>query len=335
MTGMPGTRTAASGVAAEPSRGFRTRDLDQARAELSRLYYPLRIDPVERRPAFSARLDTVSLGPITLGRLSYGCPIVKDCGDLQTAFHVNVPLHGEVRSRCGDQQVLARPGTAAVFNPSGRTVLDRWAGGATQLCLKIDRVAVEGELEQQLDRRPPRPLCFRLGMDLAAPAARGWMHAVRMLADELDAPGGFAAQPLLAQEVQRLIVNGLLWGQAHSCSAELAQPGRAPRPRTVKLAMDRIESRPEHPWTMSELAAAAGISVRSMEDGFRRYVGVSPLAYLRACRLDRVHADLLAATPGTRTVADVAYRWGFAHLGRFARAYRERFGCNPSETLRS
>jgi AraC-like DNA-binding protein len=34
------------------------------------------------------------------------------------------------------------------------------------------------------------------------------------------------------------------------------------------------------------------------------------------------------------TVAAVAHRWGFAHLGRFASAYRCRFGEPPSDTLR-
>ncbi|MFC5993851.1 helix-turn-helix transcriptional regulator [Pseudonocardia hispaniensis] len=99
--------------------------------------------------------------------------------------------------------------------------------------------------------------------------------------------------------------------------------------------MDLIESRPEHPWTITELATSVGISVRSIEDGFRRHVGISPMGYLRRCRLDRAHGDLREASPATVTVGEVAYRWGFAHVGRFARAYRERFGQNPSETLRS
>jgi AraC-like DNA-binding protein len=34
-------------------------------------------------------------------------------------------------------------------------------------------------------------------------------------------------------------------------------------------------------------------------------------------------------------VADVAFRWGFGHLGRFAEKYRERYGELPSETLKS
>ncbi len=42
------------------------------------------------------------------------------------AYHVNVALSGSVESWCGKQQVVARPGTAAVFTPREHTVLPRW-----------------------------------------------------------------------------------------------------------------------------------------------------------------------------------------------------------------
>jgi AraC-like DNA-binding protein len=138
---------------------------------------------------------------------------------------------------------------------------------------------------------------------------------VQVLADELESPGGLAAQPLLAQEVQRLITAGLLWGQPHSYYDELREPGRALRPRTIKLVVDAIEARPEYPWTAREMAQLTGVGVRSVEDGFRRHLGDSPTAYLRRCRLERVRAELAAAGPGEVTVAEVAHRWGFSHLG--------------------
>jgi AraC-like DNA-binding protein len=334
LCGMGAEAGSASRTAAGAPRAFRTGDLDHARAETSRLYYPLRIEALSADGSFGLEMATVSLGALTLGRLAYATDIRKDCGDLRTAYHVNVPLSGRVASACGDQEVLATPRVAAVFNPSGRTVLDRWTGGSTQLCLKIGRDMLETELAERIGRPAREPLRFRLAMDMTAPGNQSWRHAVAMLAGELDNPGGLATQALLAAEIQHLIVTGLLWGQPSNYSGALRTPGRAPRPRAVKIAIDLIEATPEHPWTITELARAAGISVRALEDGFQRYVGTSPRRYLRNCRLDRVHDELLAAAPGETAVGRVAITWGFAHLGRFAQAYRQRFGASPSDTLR-
>jgi len=55
---------------------------------------------------------------------------------------------------------------------------------------------------------------------------------------------------------------------------------------------------------------------------------------LTRARLHHVRRDLLAARPGAR-VGDIAAAWGFSHLGRFAAAYRRRFGEPPSATLRA
>jgi transcriptional regulator GlxA family with amidase domain len=59
------------------------------------------------------------------------------------------------------------------------------------------------------------------------------------------------------------------------------------------------------------------------------------MASVQEVRLQRVHRQLRAAALETTTVTDVAHAWGFVHLGRFARLYRERFGESPSQTLRA
>ncbi|ALU39652.1 hypothetical protein AS188_07685 [Kocuria flava] len=41
----------------------------------------------------------------------------------------------------------------------------------------------------------------------------------------------------------------------------------------------------------------------------------------------------LGVLPPTSTVAGIAARWGFAHPGRFAAVYRERYGHGPAESL--
>jgi len=83
------------------------------------------------------------------------------------------------------------------------------------------------------------------------------------------------------------------------------------------------------------LAGLAGVSVRGLQQGFRDYLGITPLEYLREVRLARARDDLLAADPEADvSVTEVAYRWGFGHLARFAGYYRHRYGELPSETLR-
>ena len=76
--------------------------------------------------------------------------------------------------------------------------------------------------------------------------------------------------------------------------------------------------------------------MRTVQNQFREKLHETPTEYLRNRRLERARAELADAPPDSGvTVTDVAVRWGFHHLGRFATTYRARFGESPSHTLRS
>ena len=55
---------------------------------------------------------------------------------------------------------------------------------------------------------------------------------------------------------------------------------------------------------------------------------------MREVRMARAHQELVASDPDATTATLIAYTWGFGNYGRFAIAYRRRYGCTPSETLR-
>jgi AraC family ethanolamine operon transcriptional activator len=74
------------------------------------------------------------------------------------------------------------------------------------------------------------------------------------------------------------------------------------------------------------------VSRRTLQYSFQDVLQMSPVAYLRALRLNGVRRDLQAA--GDAPVGDVAARWGFWHLSRFAADYRRLFGERPSDTRR-
>jgi transcriptional regulator GlxA family with amidase domain len=75
------------------------------------------------------------------------------------------------------------------------------------------------------------------------------------------------------------------------------------------------------------------VSVRTLHAAFQERLATSPMTYVRTVRLDRARAELLRSDPHEVSVTDVAMRYGFAHLSRFAQQYRDRFGELPSVTL--
>jgi transcriptional regulator GlxA family with amidase domain len=95
-----------------------------------------------------------------------------------------------------------------------------------------------------------------------------------------------------------------------------------------------MHAEPWRQFSATDLAAIAGVGVRVLQEAFRQHVGMPPLSYLRRVRLDGVHEHLSRSDPWQVSVSEVAYGWGFTHLGRFAGAYRARFGESPSQTLR-
>ncbi|RSS33793.1 helix-turn-helix transcriptional regulator [Streptomyces sp. WAC08241] len=101
---------------------------------------------------------------------------------------------------------------------------------------------------------------------------------------------------------------------------------------TLRRAVAFIEDNAHRDIGLADIAAAAYVTPRAAQYAFNRHAGTTPLGYLRRVRLDRAHAELKAAAPGT-TVSAVAMKWGFAHQGRFAAAYRDAYGVPPSATL--
>ncbi|MBA8951635.1 AraC-like DNA-binding protein [Actinomadura namibiensis] len=137
-----------------------------------------------------------------------------------------------------------------------------------------------------------------------------------------------AASPLLRAEAFRLLTTALVE------TFPIIEPSGAPDGRAGAAAVRRaaafIEDNAHRGIGLTEIAAAAGTSPRSLQAAFRRHLDTTPVALLHEVRLRRAHADLLAAGPTTgATVAAIAARWGFTHHGRFAAEYRRRFGRPP------
>ncbi|MFE3204881.1 AraC family transcriptional regulator [Embleya sp. NPDC055664] len=313
---------------------FHTSDVDVARSHVGRAFCAHDLRLIGRAARLDARMHGVAFGETGLFYLDYGTEVMITPGALEAFYLIQIPLAGAAEITCGRARIASTPQRASVPAPTDPLAM-HWGAGNPQLIVWIDRIALEHHLGRLLGRRPRTPVRFDLGMDLTTPAARSWLGVVDLLRREADNPGGMLDQPLILGRLADLLITQFLLTQPHNFSAALH--GRQPRvaPPAVRRAMELIECHAAEPLTVEDVAEAVGVSVRALQDGFRRHLETTPVSYLRTVRLDRVRADLTAAEPGTTTVTDVAYRWGFFHPGRFAIAYREQFGEHPSQTLRA
>jgi AraC-like DNA-binding protein len=313
-----------------------TSSLDEARTVLGRHFYSNFVDVLSPSTALRARLDVVPFGRVTVGDLRMGTDVRVKFGELG-AYHVDVPLSGRLvwRQGSGGSQ-LADVGRAAVFQPVGDTVLERWDGDCRLLAVKVDCEVLHRQLSRMIDGPVAAAPVLSPQLVLSRGAGASWARLVGLLADSTDDPEAIAHHPMVGARFQEAVVSGLLLATNHQYRTQLDRStGPLPTPRAIRRAVEALRDDPQRPWTSALLADTAGVSLRSLQEGFQRYVGTSPMRYLRDVRLARVHDDLDAADPARETVTQVAARWGFLHLGRFAAAYRERYGVKPSESLRS
>lgn len=309
-------------------------DLDETRFVLAEHFYSNFIDMLEPSRSLDTQLRVAKLGPVTIGDVRFGTDLKLKLHELG-AYHVDVLLSGQLEWQQGrDEPRVATDTSAAVFQPAGDTVLHRWTGDCRLLAIKIDREALEMQLARMLDTPVGSPISLSHRLDQSH-AGRTWTNMIRVFAaDALGENRGLTQNPLLAEPLQEMLLRGLLLASDHPYRERLTTIGGPyPAPRTIRQAIDVLHNQPEQPITIAKLADITRVSERALQAGFRRYVGISPTTYLRQVRLDRVHEELRQADPDQTTVADVAHRWGFRHLGRFAGSYRARYGVSPSQTL--
>ncbi len=313
---------------------FRTSDLEEARDQVGKIFCPHRLELV-RGHRLDAVQNAASVGDVRLSFLSYGGAVEIVSRPLKTFYLVQIPMAGGADVTVGSQSVVSTPSLASVLSPDERIWM-RWSARSLQFDVYFDRHALERRLRAMLGDGDGEPLRFGLRMELGTEAARSWLRLVTLLHEEFERKGVLLRQPLAAAQLEDLLMTTLLLAQPSNYSDRLQGCVVQVAPRSFRRILDHIDGHLHEPLRVSDLALVGAISVRSLEMAFHRNLGTTPTAYIRDLRLQRAHADLVAADllDGV-SVSEIACNWGFTHLGRFADLYRRTFGVLPSETLRS
>jgi len=252
--------------------------------------------------------------PATGERLAMTIPL----GPMRVAWPAGAQTHTAGFALDGERPTLMTPDPAA-----GAIVI------ATDLAVLEDQLHV---LAGTGLRRPLRFLAPGAGEPALAPAvsAETWRFALR----QLEAVAGAELSVPVRRHLEDLLLSSLLLGLANTATALLRDQAAPGAPPAVDRAREYLEEHFDEPLTTYDVAREVGVSVRYLQARFRERYGASPMQVLRELRLQHARRELVAeARSRGRTVAHIAARSGFTHLGRFAGRYRERFGESPSQTI--
>jgi AraC-like DNA-binding protein len=310
-----------------------TTDVDEATDVLSRMYLPVKLNPTGSN-SLDMRLKAEEFPLLTAGYLHFGTDVCIR-GDDVPAYYIEAPLSGTAVNTWRDGRLeQTTVGSAAVFTP-GTPVDLNWSGDCREICIKVSEEVMRQQLETMLNRPVQKRITFVRSMSLSAGASRDWFELVGLLAREARRPGGILAHRLAVDNLQHLLVQGLLLIQPHNYSEALAQDEPCASTTVVRHAIELMHDHPQTPWDTAQLSRATGVSARSLQKAFQRCGHPPPMTYLRRLRLHKARAELTAHCLNPLTVTTVASHWGFLHLSRFAEQYRQLYGESPSETLRN
>jgi AraC-like DNA-binding protein len=321
--------------AAQPDSWFRTRSPEQAIHLCEATYYPHRLRLLGPSKSFGLTQRATSVGPMTVGEVTYETDVAMRFDEARASYHVCVPLEGWLEARHRGQQVTSTPTRASVYRPDAEIAITRWPAGSRHLAVKLDQVAVDRALEALVGRQAGLPIAFDAALPLKTSAVQDWVRHLLMVNRQRERPDSLLRHPLVWDPLLESLIHGFLLVTDHPYRDALDAAAEPARPAAVRDAMGIIETSPQMPLTTATLAMQCHISVRTLQEGFRKHLGMSPMAYLRMVRLRHAHRDLRSAYPSHVTVASIARRWGFTHLGRFAAAHKAMFGQTPLQVLHS
>ncbi|MGH8784096.1 MAG: AraC family transcriptional regulator [Cupriavidus necator] len=314
---------------------FRSEDVKEAQGKIASVFCPHELRVVGALQQLHVQHNLVRLHETAINFLAYGAHVEIDPGCLKHFYLAQIPVAGHAEIKCGSQEILSDVRTASLLSPDTPTRM-HWHEDCAQVLLWIQKEAIEQRFALLTGRDPSGPLSFDPALPQQAGLSSPWSQAVLDLTRNIDQHGTNWLQfPAAVASMEDYLLRTLLLLQPHTHTYLLARSAEPARPRHMQRVIDYVRANADTPLTVADLAQVACVSIRALEEGFRRHLNTTPLAYLRDARLDCVRQALIAAAGAEQaSITDIAYRFGFTHLGRFAAYYKKRFGVSPSATLR-
>jgi AraC-like DNA-binding protein len=318
-----------NGALASGGRCVRTRNLDEAIDAVSKVYCPHTVEVSGPACEVDVQLEVTHVTSQPLVELSYGAPVAIDAGDFPRLFLMMHCISGSASTTQDHQTADWRLGQTMPFSAGLDTRL-QFDRTFVQRSVRLDVGRLETLCARWLGYPLHEPLRFAL-RPFSAEFERIWQRTLSYLWSNED--GGLPLDGPARAAFDEFLLTLLLHQHEHNYSGDMAEGAPPAVPGLIRRAERFMMDHAEAAITVSQVAAHLGVSLRSLQAGFRQWRATTPNLALRQIRLQLVREALLR-DQGRTSVTAAALRYGFGHLGRFSSYYQSAFGESPSMTLR-
>lgn len=293
---------------------------------------PYVVAPLVSQAVPDSTLHAVSIGSMILSRFSYGIPVhLSDFSMGPGMGMVLTTAQGVARHGIDSyKNVSTRAGHSFLVDTS---CTDYWADFQRE-SLQINITFPHQYLEELFLRcyGVPADKDFWQKKACFGGEKSSWLALLQYACSCISEHRDQVRQGPLGRHLEEMLgIQMLLEWVAQSGPPTAAFVGSL-APRYVKIAEEYIEAHAREAPTLSLIAQAAGVSIRTLSGSFRQFRGYTAIDFLRERRLQGIRKTLLSA-PHETTVVSIANHWGYASMGGFAAKYFKRFGEYPSDTL--
>lgn len=295
--------------------------------ELTELVAGNRRDIVQvERGMLEGEIQHASIGDLSIDTATFNVGIRTRGGSHRE--RVGLSMIAGSADRVARSSYDSRPGDVLAMQPGGEHE-NRYFGGASLIVVMISPADIEASFATEGRMRDPSNW-WRQHFKGNAETVNEIIPRLRALIDRLgDVPFNADA----AEFWKRAVIEAIMANIVAGMPAE--RDGPLPSAlKTVRRVEEYLEARTAEAVHISEICTQLHVSRRTLHRAFDEALGIGPIAFLRHRRLCAIHTKLRAGQSDTLTISDLAFRYGFQNVGRFAGYYHDLFGEYPSATRR-
>lgn len=244
-------------------------------------------------------------------------------------FLITIPHMGGVSWKTSLGKYKASAGSLAVSDMREISI-STYAEGITYTTIYIDNSDFFKYLSALLGAPPKTRIHFD------QPSAEVWKVSfiIGLSNTILGLENSNAPLERVASSLKESLIGFLIYNFKNNYSRVLhsVKGAAVPTPSQIRIAAEYMISNVEPDLTVVEVAIFSGISVRSLQTGFKRYKNMTPIQFLRSERL-RKSREIILKGDALHTPREVACQVGFLNYYVFCQYYIQAFGEHPNVTF--